>query len=147
MKKIKAYLSHAIRGAKREHATKNEIVTNCQEALTIGNRIREHIPELILWVPAEHEDFVFEAYERSILSEDQILEIDCAIISKRDLLIIFVKNNLYSNGMNTEINHSEKENISIIRIHVGDDLQIKLSDLERLKRIVSDLLEEKKNEN
>jgi len=143
MEKVTAYLSHAIRGAMRENATEELITQNCKEALIIAKTLRKHIPELDLWVPAEAEEFVHEAFQLGFLNEDNILTVDCSLLSKRNLLIVFIKNDLISNGMAIEINHAITKGISKISIHTDNSLQVCLTDIERLKKEVSRLLEKK----
>jgi nucleoside 2-deoxyribosyltransferase len=62
---------------------------NCDRVIAVADRIRTLIPSIDLYVPAEHEDFVGIAYADKYLTRDQILEIDCKIIDKCDVVIIF----------------------------------------------------------
>jgi hypothetical protein len=47
--------------------------------------------ELDFYIPADHEDFVQIGYERKLLSEKVILQIDCLIIQERcDATVVYV---------------------------------------------------------
>jgi len=113
MVKKTAYFSHAIRGRKGLNATAEEMDNNCAIATAVCNWIRQHIPELELYVPAEHEEFIQIAYLKKWLSEKQILEIDCEILERRDLLIVLEIDGWHGGGISVEIEHAEKRGIPI----------------------------------
>jgi len=80
---VKIYLSHSIRGVKGSAATQTDMKNNCDRIKGIANTMREQIaPEVEIYVPAEHEDFVGIAFRDEYLSEKSILEIDCKIIGE-----------------------------------------------------------------
>jgi len=86
---MKFYLSHSIRGKYGKDATFTQMKENCDRVLLVAAEIREALPSVKLYVPAEHEDFVALAYREKYLNEQQILEIDCKIIDTLDGVIVY----------------------------------------------------------
>lgn len=111
----RAYLSHSIRGRKGKAATNKDMEKNCQIAIEVAAEIREAIPGLDLYVPAEHDEFVALAYHKGYLTETQLLEIDCMILGKRDFLLIYAKDGYISRGMNVEYQFAISYNIPIFK--------------------------------
>ena len=102
MNKIKAYVSHIIRGAKGVTATVDEMEANNQRAIDFTNELRKKFPTIEFYCPGEHDEFVLLAYLNDYLTEEQILDIDCDILAKRDLLINYVPDDYRSKGMQVE---------------------------------------------
>jgi hypothetical protein len=96
-KKLRVYFSHAIRGqvgVGASHGTQN---TNCQAAQKMAANVLQLLfrerpdIEVDFYIPADHEDFVQIAYDEKIISEENILKIDCMIIKDRcDATIVYV---------------------------------------------------------
>lgn len=86
---MRHYLSHSIRGKYGKGATPTQMKENCDRILKIVETIHEALPDIKLYIPAEHEDFVYIAFKDGYLTEQQVLEIDCKIIDKCDGIIIF----------------------------------------------------------
>lgn len=86
---MRFYLSHSIRGKYGKDATPTQMKENCDRIIALADHIREAVPSVTLYVPAEHEDFVQIAFFDGYLNEQQILEIDCKIIDRCDGVIIF----------------------------------------------------------
>lgn len=64
---------------------------NCDTIIALVKQLREIIPVAEFYVPAEHEDFVGRAYHLGYLTEKQLLNIDCQIISDTcDAVIVYV---------------------------------------------------------
>lgn len=63
---------------------------NCDKAKLIANMIRNALPSIEIYVPAESEDFVLTAYQKHYVTEEQILDVDCTIIKGCDGVIIYV---------------------------------------------------------
>lgn len=132
---MRIYLSHAIRGAKGQQATDDDMRENCNKALRYVEGIRKSLsmcplvgkavaindgrgPILLhggdeFYVPAEHEDFVQLAYRRGYLTEKQILEIDCEILGKCDAVFAFGP---ISGGMRAEIDHAKTRDIPVFYV-------------------------------
>jgi len=86
---MRVYVSHSIRGPKGKDATKADMEYNCNRIKLIVGRLRKEFPDIDFYVPAEHENFVYKAYNSGYITEEQILNVDCAILNKCDILIIF----------------------------------------------------------
>ena len=86
---MRYYLSHSIQGKYGRDATPSQMKANCDRVLLVAAKIREALPSIELYVPAEHEDFVATAYRDKYLTIGQILEIDCKIIDTLDGVIVF----------------------------------------------------------
>ena len=120
-KNIRAYMSHSIRAEHGNKATLAQMNENCQLAVDFANQLRAYLmdwhrmdglPLLGLYVPGENDEFVQIAYKRGYLTEEEILEVDCAIIDKCNLLIVYGK--YVSGGMKVEIDYCKNNNIPIL---------------------------------
>ena len=87
---MRVYLSHAIRGKAGNDCTPVILGGNCLAAIEIGNKIRAACPWADIYIPAEHEDFVQKAYDKKYITERQILDVDCEILSECDNIVILV---------------------------------------------------------
>lgn len=133
-KLIKCYISHPIRGAKREKATSREMKANCDQAKRVTNRLRKLLPELSIYCPAEHEDFVGLAYKRKYLTERQILTIDCKIVRECQILLAYCPTldfPVASNGMMKEIGVAKKYNIFVIEVR-----KIDLKTISNIQKVI-----------
>ena len=90
MEKKRVYFSHSIRGKLGPTCPIETQEKNCAAAIKIANRIRLACPEFDIYVPAEHEEFIQIAFNRKYLTENQILDIDCGIVSRCDAIIVYV---------------------------------------------------------
>lgn len=113
MNHVTAYFSHTIRGKKGKDATKADMERNCAAAIKAAEWIRENVPEIELYVPAEHEDFVYIAYTEKLLTEKQILDIDCKILEQRDFHIVLEVDGWLGGGIAIEIDAAKKHNMAI----------------------------------
>ena len=119
--KVTAYLSHAIRGKKGEDATSKDMELNDAKAKTAANYLCLAFSELELYVPGNHDEFVKIAYNKGYVTIDQILDVDCNILLKRDLLIAYDHEYNISGGMVVEINAATKNNMSIVFFNEIED--------------------------
>lgn len=87
---MKFYLSHSIRGKYGAAATNAQMEKNCDKAILIANMIRNALPSIEIYCPAEHEDFVSIAFHKHYLTEKQLLDVDCTIIDGCEGAIIYV---------------------------------------------------------
>lgn len=133
--KVTAYFSHAIRGKKGRAATEEDMKKNCDKAMEAVIWLRDNIPELNLYVPAEHEDFVLICYEDEYLTEAQILEVDCKILQQRDILIVNVVDDWLGGGIAVEIADAKRTGMLIFYLTTND-----VVNLAALRVIVKDLL-------
>lgn len=113
---MKAYLSHCIRGAKGADATHEDMEQNCKAAIEYGNKLRNAIPDLDLYIPAEHEAFVQRAYDKGFMTEDQILSVDCDILRDMDCVIAY-NPECISHGMQVEVDFATHNNIPVLYSH------------------------------
>lgn len=104
---MRFYLSHSIRGIHGANATPTQMKQNCEKAILIANVLRATFPSIEIYCPAEHEDFVGIAYHSGMLTEKQVLEIDCRIIDTCEGTIIYVpKDDTCQGGRLIEFNHT-----------------------------------------
>jgi len=111
--KVNAYLSHQIRGKKGETATDRDMELNRQKAIVAGKVLELCIPNLNVYIPGEYDEFIAMAYRKHRIDIDVILDTDCDILDKRDLLIVYDYENFLSNGMVREVNYANKNGIPI----------------------------------
>jgi hypothetical protein len=104
---MRAYLSHPIRGKHGVDATSEDIACNNKVAMEFAAVVRKTFPNLDLYVPAEHDEFVSEAYSLGDITEDGILNADVQLIARRDLLIVFLPEGHLSRGMLREVMGAE----------------------------------------
>ena len=114
MSKIKVYISHSIRGKMGDKATQEYQEANNQKAITFGETLSEEFSNISFHVPGAYEEFVSPAYRKGHLSEKQILDIDCDIISRSNFIIVFAPDDYISKGMKVEIDYATLHNIPII---------------------------------
>ena len=109
MKTFKIYLSHPIRGIERdvpeevEHAIMKQ---NNAKAIAMAAALRTVNPAITIYCPAEHEAFVLNAYKNQLLTETQILDVDCMVIDACDAVLFFNHQGQLSNGMARELDHA-----------------------------------------
>ena len=120
-KVFKIYLSHSLAGAKGKEATDGDIWENVYKYRKIGTEIKAYLidwekmdgfPKFYLYVPADHEEFVFNARKMKYINVPKILDIDCAIVRSCDL-VIACGDHLQSKGMQVEIDHASKMGIPV----------------------------------
>jgi len=140
MKQIRAYFSHAIRGRLGLDADEKTIRMNCDIAISAGKIIGRHIPNLELYVPGEHDEFVQLAYKKGYITETEILDVDCSIIDRCDILLVYDWEHHISRGMSKEINHAREQSIPIfifseLNDTVIENLKVCLSVIEGLSNV------------
>ena len=142
---IRFYLSHAIRGNKGNNATREDMEKNLQKAIKAGQEIKAYLldwermegfPSVDLYVPAEHDEVLSYIYHQSWITIEQLLEADCAILDRCDLLIIL--GTQISSGMKVEVDYAQTHNIPIYMIgYVDKDTMGALKDIY-MKVILND---------
>lgn len=140
MNKVTAYFSHSIRGIAGKDATDDIVEKNCAIAKEVAAWIREKVPKLNLYVPAEHEDFVGICWRQKYLTENQILEVDCKILEKLDFHIVYEVDGWLGGGIGIEIEHAQKVGKFIFYVQSLDEVTA-----AALRVIVKDLLRMKEN--
>lgn len=96
------YVSHSIRGVYGEKATDEQMKENCDRAVTFASEMRISFPMIDFYVPGECDEFVQKAYRMGYLTERQILTVDCELIRKRDMLLLYAPDLYKSGGMRYE---------------------------------------------
>jgi len=132
MKRRRVYLSHPIRGRLGLDADERTISENCNKAVVAGTIISCCVPEIDLYVPAQHDEFVQIAYDKGFLTETEILDIDCTIISKCDLLLVYNWQGYISRGMMREMEYAREHGIPIITFCDVTDIVI-----EAIKKLIT----------
>jgi nucleoside 2-deoxyribosyltransferase len=102
-----AYMSHSIRGAAGNDATDEQMRENCKRASEFAAQFRELFPMVDLYVPGENDEFVQKAYRMGILTEEQILRVDCELIRERDFLLMYTPDLSVSSGMAYEMKFAD----------------------------------------
>jgi hypothetical protein len=111
---MRAYLSHPIRGIKGAAATEADMVANNKRAMEFADSIRRSLPDLDLYVPAEHDEFVIIANQLGYISEHEILQVDCNIVRRCDVVLVYDWDALLSKGMLTEIHSAREHGIPVV---------------------------------
>jgi len=114
MRQRRVYLSHPIRGRLGLDADEKTILENCNKAIVAGTIISCCVPEIDLYIPAQHDEFIQIAYDKGFLTETEILDVDCTIISKCDLLLVYDWQGYVSRGMMREMEYARKHGIPIV---------------------------------
>ena len=125
--KIRAYISHPIRGKQQGDATDEQIQANIKRAINFGTLLSDVFPTIDFYVPGEHDEFVLIAYKEGYITEQQVLDVDCVIIHKCNFLLVFAPDKYTSKGMKVEIDYAVQHNIPIIAIVDGDYDEVKVS--------------------
>ena len=112
--KIRAYISHSIRGKMGKDATNEYMEANNQKAIEFGKLMSKEFPTVDFYVPGAHDELVLIAYRKGYLTEEQILDVDCEIISKCNFMVVYSPDDYVSKGMQVEIDHCVKHHIPVI---------------------------------
>lgn len=114
MSKIRAYITHPIRNKNTYTATKEEKNKNSERAVIFGKAIRIEFPTIDFYIPGEHIEIDNIAIDKNYLTDKQILDIDCTILSKCNFIVVFAPDDYISKGMKVEMDYAIKYNIPII---------------------------------
>lgn len=125
MSKIKAYVSHSIRGKFGVDATDEQMKANNDKAIKFGNYLRVQFPHITWYVPGDHDEFVLIAYRKKYMSEEEILDVDCTIIDSCNFMVMFSPDAYISRGMQVEIDHCMKHRVPIVTALDSGDAHVK----------------------
>ena len=114
MDKIRAYISHTIRGKYGMKATNKQRKENSEKCIAFGNVLRKEFSNVDFYIPGEHHEIDTIAYRKGYMTEKQILDIDCIIISRCNFMVVYSPDDFVSKGMQIEIDHCVANNIPII---------------------------------
>lgn len=114
MNKLKVYVAHSIRGKMGSDATQEYMKANNQKAIKFGIALRTLFDQVEFYVPGDHDEFVMIGWDRGILNETQILEIDCEIVRRCAFVIVYSPDQFISNGVEREMSEANKCGIPIL---------------------------------
>lgn len=134
---VKVYMSHPIRGSKVDDATEAEQMTNSERAKLATNELRKRFPELDIYCPGEAEKFVHLTYANKLLTDGQILGIDCEILKDCDCVFAYAFD--ASRGMKVEIDFADECNIPTLTFEKLDEaaygrIRVFIDELIRVKQ-------------
>lgn len=121
MNPIKIYVSHTISNGGK--IPESEWSENCRKVIDWVNELRKEFPEVNFYVPAESEPFVHNAFTGKYLNYNQIIEIDCMIISECDGALFYAPDG-FSTGMNLELVYANKYDIETYLYPHFDEIAI-----------------------
>jgi len=131
--KVTAYLSHTIRGEKSTEATHEDMKRNCDKAMEMAVRIRQEYGNMLdLYVPAENDTFVQIAFDAGIITEDQILDVDCRIIDQKDMVIVLVEDGWIGGGIGVEVKHAEDNHVPVFFVEIEPNMELVWKNLSTL---------------
>jgi hypothetical protein len=133
---MKIYISHSIRGKWGNTATKEQMAVNCKRANLFAKGLRKELPDLYVHLPADFEEWVGMAWACEIISEEQILRVDCEIISTCNGMIVFAPDDHISKGMQIEIDWCKSHNIPYLLLNaqtLAIKYQLDISELDIIK--------------
>jgi len=136
---IKLYMSHPIRGSKIDNATLKDQISNSQKAKDASFEIMTKIETLNIYTPGNAEDFVGLLYTKGLLTDKQILDIDCEILSKHDGLIVYDFDK--SKGVEIEVAYAKKHDIPILKFK-----KLNSKTMDRIQKFVNNLMYTKKGQ-
>jgi len=100
---MRMYVSHYIRGLEGNEASVETIESNLTKAKEVCKQLRIYFgSNLDFYVPAEMDEFPQVALELGFLDVEQILDIDCVIVSRCDALLVLHFEQKLSGGMERE---------------------------------------------
>lgn len=113
---MRVYLSHAMRGQAGTGATVDAQAKNCAAAIEIAWKLRHtYGRKLDLYVPAETEPFVQDAYDHGFLTVKQILDVDCRVLKRCDAMVVWVpEGDSLQGGRLIEYDYALLHNIPVI---------------------------------
>ena len=126
---MRFYLSHSIRGKHGKDATFSQMRENCNKAILIANLIRNAIPSVEIYCPAEHEDFVNLAYRKHYLTEKQLLDVDCGILENCEGVIVYVpEGDELQGGRKVEVDFAREHSKPVFIFYDVGQVIIRLAD-------------------
>lgn len=134
--RIRLYMSHPIRGSKYLDATLVDQLSNSQKARDASFEIMTKIDCLDIYTPGNAEDFVGLTYTKGLLTDKQILELDCEILQKCNGMIVY--NFDTSRGVQIEMDYAKLHNIPIL---IFDKLNS--ASIDNIEKFVNELMHKK----
>jgi len=124
-RKIKAYCSGPIRGVSGVLATPDEIQNNLDKGILWGKHLWMFFgPNLDIYLPHNQDTFPQTAMDMGYLTVNQVLAVDCAIVSQCDIVIVMSWENHISTGMQREIDKAKELDIPIYFLEGVDEVNL-----------------------
>jgi len=120
LEKVTCYLSHHIRGPEGDNASDETVAKNTKDAQVMAQMIRDAVPGLDVYCPADHDEVIQLLWRRKQVSVSDILDADCTIIANRDFLLAWNPDERPSGGMETEWKYARSINIPCFGFGVFD---------------------------
>jgi len=122
MIEVTGYFSAPIRGKKGSNARRGEIRKNIVAGKKMAAKIRRIFGSLLdLYVPHDQDDLIQILWYAGKLTAKDILEGDCKIVSKKDLIIVWLPDGWLGGGCAQEVKTAEECGIPIIIFEELDD--------------------------
>ena len=106
MRKATGYLCAAVRGKDGDNVSQEKKWANIRVALQIGFEIRRKFPDLVLYIPHEHEELVELLLDEGVTTET-LLRAMSRLAAKKDILFVYTGNGT-GGGMRQEIDAVEE---------------------------------------
>ena len=134
-KKIRAYVSHAIRGVMGKDCPRKQRDLNKEKAVNWGRELWAYFgSQLEFYIPGANDEWAEISMEKCYLTIDQILDIDCEIISQRDIVLVLNWEGELSGGMKIEVDHANEQGIPVFTLDGLDAVN-----LEKLRMFLETL--------
>jgi len=122
MIKVSTYFSASIRGKKGSKATKRNILRNIEAGKKVAAQIRKFFGSMLeIYCPHDQDELIQILWNNRKISVWDILEGDCEIVSKKQILLVWAPKGFISNGMAKEVKTAKEKNISIVEFEQFDD--------------------------
>jgi hypothetical protein len=95
-------------------------------AIVFGQTLRRKFPGINFYVPGDHDEFVLICYKWKLLSEKQILAVDCEIVQQCGFIIAYSPDGYISRGMSIEIEYAGEHGIPVIIVGRLDECGIRV---------------------
>ncbi len=134
--KVRLYLSHPIRGSAAGAATKDCQFTNAERAVIAANLISSKLSHISIFCPGSYEKFVYYIYAGKLLTDKQIIDIDCRIVGDCNGLLAYDFDK--SVGVEAEVKYAKDHGIPVLRFK-----EINGKTIKEIKSFVNDIIQSK----
>lgn len=126
-RKIRVYASHAIRGRMGKDCLRKQRDLNKKKAVSWGRELWAYFgSQLELYIPGANDDWAEIGMEKGYLTVDQILDIDCNIISQCDAVLVLNWEGTLSGGMKIEVVYANEHGIPVFELNGLDAKNLEL---------------------
>jgi hypothetical protein len=140
---LRGYMSHSIRGAKGGACSPEEMQVNCTKAAQDGAQLmalfqRGGLP-VFLYVPGANDEFVQKAYKAGRITEKEILDTDCEIISECDFLLLYDWDDYIGGGKKVELDYANEHDMPVVLITKLDQAEVWGMQIQLMTMLLSKL--------